>query len=116
MTESTPSKPRLKELMDALYHKVADRWELIGVFLEISRGTLAGIAEKCRDDPHRCLVKMLDTWLEQIHPPASWAAMIEAVEFLGEEQLGRDLKEKYMHVIASSVAVQQSQHSHISSL
>jgi len=59
---------------------------------------------------------MLDAWLEQIHPPASWGAMIEAVEFLGEEQLERDLKEKYMHVTSSSSAVQQSQRAHISSL
>jgi len=96
VTDNALRKPRLKDLMNALYHKVADRWELIGVFLEISRGTLAGIAERCRDDPHRCLVKMLDTWLEQIHPPASWANVIEAVEFLGEEQLGKELRDKYM--------------------
>ena len=95
VTGSAPSKPRLKDLMDALYHKVADKWELIGVFLEISRGTLAGIAEKCRDDPHRCLVKMLDTWLERTHPSASWATIVEAVEFLGEEQLGRELRDKH---------------------
>ena len=101
MTDNAVGKPRLKDLMNALYHKVADRWELIGVFLEISRGTLAGIAEKCRDDPHKCLVKMLDTWLEQIHPPASWASIVEAVEFLGEEQLGRELRDKYMHVTFS---------------
>jgi len=102
--------------MDALYHKVADKWELIGVFLKISRGTLASVAEKCRDDPHRCLVKMLDTWLEQIHPPASWATIIEAVEFLGEEQLGRELKDKYMQETSSHLAVQKSQPTHISSL
>ena len=44
-------KPLLKNLTDALYHKVADKWKVIGIFLEISRGTLSGIAEKCRDDP-----------------------------------------------------------------
>lgn len=30
------SKPTLKELMNALYHKVADRWKVIGVHLQIS--------------------------------------------------------------------------------
>jgi len=83
--------------MGALYHKVADRWELIGVHLEIPSGTRAVIAEKCKHDPQRCLMKMLEIWLEQIHPPASWATIIEAVEFLGEEQLGRELREKYTH-------------------
>ena len=81
--------------MDALYHKVAEKWKVIGVLLEIPKGKLAGITEKYRDDPHRCLVEMLDTWLERVHPPPTWTAIIEAVEFLGEEQLGKELREKY---------------------
>ena len=60
-TERTPSKPQIKDLMDALYHKVADKWRTIGLYLEIPKGKLAGIAEKCQDDPHRCLVAMLET-------------------------------------------------------
>ena len=96
MTGSAPGKPRLKDLMDALYHKVADKWKMIGVLLEILKGTLAGIAEKYPHDPHKCLLEMLETWLERIHPPASWAAIVEAVEFLGEEQLGRELREKHI--------------------
>ena len=31
---------------------------------------------------------MLETWLERVDPPTTWATIIEAVEFLGEEQLG----------------------------
>ena len=46
-------------------------------------------------DPHRCLVKMLETWLERVDPPTTWATIIEAVEFLGEEQLGKELRENY---------------------
>ena len=94
-TERTSSKPQLKDLMDALYHKVADKWKMIGVLLEIPKGKLAGIAEKYQRDPHNCLVEMLETWLERVHPPATWAAIIDAVEFLGEEQLGQELRDKY---------------------
>ena len=81
--------------MDALYHKVADKWKMIGVRLDIPMGKLAGIAEKFQRDPHICLVEMLETWLERVDPPATWAAIIDAVEFLGKEQLGKELKEKY---------------------
>ena len=87
--------PKLKDLMDALYHKVADKWKMIGVLLEIPKGKLAGIAEKYRGDPHKSLVEMLETWLERVDPPVTWAAIIDAVEFLGEEQLGKELREKY---------------------
>ena len=95
MTGITPSKPQLKDLIDALYHKVADKWRMIGILLEIPKGKLASIAEKYRGDPRTCLLGMLVTWLEQVDPPATWAAIIEAMEFLGEEQLGKELREKY---------------------
>ena len=94
-TEKPPIKPKLKDLMDALYHKVADKWKMIGLYLEIPKGKLAGIAENFQRDPHSCLVEMLETWLERVHPPATWAAIIEAVEFLGEEKLGEELREEY---------------------
>ena len=93
--ETKPTEPELKDLMNALYHKVADKWKMIGVLLEIPKGKLASIAEKYRGDPHKCLVEMLETWLERVDPPATWAAMIDAVEFLGEEQLGEKLRDKY---------------------
>ena len=89
--------PRFEDLIDALYHKVADKWKTIGLYLEIPKGRLADIAEKCQDDPQRGFAIVLETWLERVHPPATWAAMIEAVEFLGEDQLGRELREKYLH-------------------
>ena len=91
----TLSKPRLKDLMDALYHKVADKWRMIGIYLKIPMGKLLGIAEKFQRDPQICLVEMLETWLEQVDPPATWTAIIEAVEFLGEEQLAKELREQY---------------------
>ena len=81
--------------MNALYHKVADKWKVIGLYLEIPKGKLAHIAEKCQDDPHSCFVEVLETWLERVHPPPTWTAIIEAVEFLGEEQLGNQLRVKY---------------------
>ena len=94
-TERKPTKPQLKELIDALYHKVADKWKMIGVLLEIPKGKLAGIAEKYQSDPHKCLVEMLETWLERVHPQVTWTAIIDAVEFLGEEELGKELRDKF---------------------
>ena len=81
--------------MNALYHRVADKWKMIGVLLEIPKGKLATIAEKNQVDPHKCLVEMSETWLERVDPPATWTAIVDAVEFLGEEQLGKELRDKY---------------------
>ena len=38
---------------------------------------------------------MLEVWLKRVDPPPTWLAIIEAVEFLGEQQLGRELRIKY---------------------
>ena len=81
--------------MDALYHIVADKWELIGVYLHLSMATLKAIAAERQHDPHKCLIGMLEVWLKRLDPPPTWSAIIEAVEFLGEEKLARELKEKY---------------------
>ena len=81
--------------MNALYHKVADKWKMIGLFLEIPKRKLADITAQYPDDPHFCLVQVLEIWLDQVHPPPTWTAIIDAVEFLGEERLGRELREKY---------------------
>jgi len=83
--------------VDVLYHKVADKWKTIGLYLKIPDRKLSGIAEKYPHDPHKCLVEMVETWLERVHPPATWDAIAEAVGFLGEDQLGRELREKYLH-------------------
>ena len=88
----------MKDLIGALYHRVADKWKVIGIRIEFPMGTLSGIAERCRDEPHNCLVEMLSMWLERVDPPPTWTAIIEAVEFLGEKQLGKELRDKYCQI------------------
>ena len=70
--------------------------ETIGVNLEIPEGTLNTIAA---DYPHKsedCLLEMLKEWLkQQVDPPPSWTVIIDAVEYLGDKQLGKELREKY---------------------
>ena len=85
----------MKDLMDALYNKVAAKWEHIGIYLHLPMAALKAIAEEHQRDPHKCLIGMLEVWLKRVDPSPTWSAIIEAVEFLGEEQLGKKLKEKY---------------------
>ena len=84
----------MKKLTTALYHKVASKWKVIGVQLKIS--DLASIEANHSGDPHLCLVEMLEVWLRRVDPPPTWTAIIEAVEFLGEEQLGKELRQNYI--------------------
>ena len=96
---ASESKPKLKDLMDALYHKVASKWKLIGIQLEIPEGMLATTTERKMGDPQQCLVEMLEWWLKRVDPPATWSAIADAVEFLGEEQLASGLRQKYCQLV-----------------
>lgn len=37
----------------------------------------------------------LQVWLKQTHPPPSWTSIIDALEFLKEEHLAKELREQY---------------------
>ena len=69
-------KPEMENLIDVLYHKVADKWKRIEVLLEIPKGTLLRIADKHQHGPCNCVLEMLETWLERVHPPPTWAAIM----------------------------------------
>ena len=88
-------KPELKDLTGAL-DKVADKWKRLGVHLGIPVTTLDTIAA---DHPHKsqdCLLEMLKEWLkQQVNPPSTWGNIIDAVERLGDMQLGRELIQQY---------------------
>ena len=88
--------------MNALL-KVRDQWKKIGLHLKIPNEKLEVITEK--NDPYTCLVDLLYTWLKQVDPAPTWTAIIEAVEFLGEEQLGKELRKKYSGEHMNNAAV-----------
>ena len=81
--------------MNALYHTVADKWEPIGIYLHLPMATLRTIAAEHQHDPHKCLIGVLEVWLKRVDPPPIWFAIIEAMEFLGEERLAERLRKKY---------------------
>ena len=94
----TGNKPELKELMHALLNKVANKWKFIGMYLGIPMGTLNTLEVKCRNDPNQCLMEMLGSiWLQRVNPPPTWDAIIQAIEFLGDEQLASDMRSHYCH-------------------
>ena len=71
------------------------KWKMLGVRLGVEE-RLDSIEENCKQDSKKCLLEMLQTWLKRVEPPPTWATIIDAVEFLEEEQLGKDLRKKYL--------------------
>lgn len=81
--------------MEELYFTVASEWFPIGTFLEISDGELNTFAQRCHDDPQKCLIAMLNTWLHRTNPPASWSDIASAVQFIGKSDIAQQIRRKY---------------------
>ena len=90
-----PVKPALKDLMKELYTTSSDKWENIGIFLEIEQGKLDAIKAAENQVPQNCLREMLKIWLKRVSPPPSWSAIAEAIELLGDQNLAHRLKTNY---------------------
>ena len=89
------SKPELKDLTGAL-NNMADKWMRLGIRLGIQKETLDTIEADHHHNSQNCLIEMLNTWLRrQVNPPPSWANIVDAVEFLGDKQLGKELRKEY---------------------
>ncbi len=87
--------PVLREL-----HEVRAKWELIGLGLQISPGTLEAIKRQHHDDPQYCLMEVLKEWLKSLRGP-SWEVMTDVLSdrTIGAERLSRDLRTKFgIHV------------------
>ena len=98
-SKECPDKPELKlELKDltCALNNMADEWMTLGVQLGIQKSELNGIEIKCQHNPKRCLLEMLDMWLkQQVDPPPSWTDIVDAVESLGNNQLGEELRKRH---------------------
>ena len=87
-------KPELKDLLKELYNK-ASEWINIGVFLGVDTGRLNAIRIAENHIPQNCLREMLMIWLMRVSPPPSWAAIADAIEVLGDQNLADQLRTKY---------------------
>ena len=82
--------------MTGALNNMADKWMRLGIHLGIPKEMLDTIAVNCYHNAQNCLVEMLNTWLrQQVDPPPSWVNIVDAVESLGDKQLGKELRMKY---------------------
>ena len=88
-------KPTLKYLMKELYPKSSDKWEDIGIELEVDDGLLVHIRTDYSGDSKKCLREILRIWLKRVDPPPSWDTIANAIDDVGDEELAAQLRSKY---------------------
>ena len=86
----------MRDILKELYHsKAADKWEDIGIMLGIKPSELDAIKSAENRIPQSCLREMFKLYIQKDSPPPSWAAIVEALEFVGEVTLAAQIKFKY---------------------
>lgn len=88
-------KLMLKYLMRELHPKVSDKWEDIGVELEVDDDRLVQIRTQFPGDNKRCLREMIREWLKANNPPPSWEAIAQVMDDMKENELATHLRSKY---------------------
>ena len=88
------SVPTLKLLHKELYKK-ADKWEDIGIQLDIDVDLLEKVKSENNGDSKNCLREILKILVKKEDLQPSWIDIVEALECLDEEELAQQLKAKY---------------------
>ena len=88
------SVPTLKLLQKELY-KIADKWEDIGIQLDIDDDLLVKVKSDNHGDSKNCLREMLRIWVKKVDPQPSWTDLAEALKVLEEDEVTQRLKDKY---------------------
>ena len=88
------SVPTLKLLHRELY-KIADKWEDIGIQLDIDVKLLDKVNSENGGDSKKCLKEMLKMLVNNEDLQPSWTDLVEALWYLEEEALAQQLKDKY---------------------
>ena len=95
LAASQPQPPTLKRVHRELYKTVANKWEDIGIQLDIDDGQLAKVKADNPGESGSCLREMLRIWLKKVNANPSWRDLVEALTCLGEEKLAQQLEDKY---------------------
>ena len=71
--------PKIRELLCKVASRATDKWELIGLDLEIEQHQLNTISQSHPRNAIRCYSEVFSLWQRKADPPFTWATIIEAL-------------------------------------
>ena len=69
---------------------------MIGLYLGIESDFLDVIRINNNGDINHCFVKLLTLWLKRADPPATWLALIEALEGIDNDMVAERIRSTYI--------------------
>ena len=73
--KKAPSKKEVLKLLN----DIRDRWNIIGIALEVQSATLGTLNQSRKSDDLK-LVDVIGAWFENQNPPVTWKTLIDAIE------------------------------------
>ena len=85
--------PKLTELLDKVAANARDKWERVGLQLNIEDHQLTAISMSLQDTMD-CYKKVFSLWERRRDPPFTWATIIDALRApcVEEDKLASDLE------------------------
>ena len=95
MSDAKP--PELRVLLNELVD-VRRKWYDIGIQLNIPDEILEDISSACKDDYSLALRRLMQHWLKEIEPRATWADLVKALRAraVNEQNLAKNLEERFV--------------------
>ena len=69
---------------------MASKWDLFGVKLEVPYKELNVIRSDCGQDARRCMMKMMEWWLDNDLEP-KWSTIVQALAKIGKRNLAYEI-------------------------
>ena len=91
------TRPKRQDLLNKVAAKTRDKWEEIGLQLNIDLSHIRSISRS--HGAIRCYAEVFDVWEKSGSPPYTWATIIDALRapIVGEYQLAHELQEWLTH-------------------
>lgn len=83
--------PKLKDLLNKVAAKCENKWELVGIQLDLEPSKLGSFK---RDSCIHCFKEVFQLWEKKGDPPYTWDTIIDVLnaDSIGENSLANDLK------------------------
>ena len=94
---SLQNPPKISDLLNKVAAEVLNKWEILGLQLELEYVQLETISNKHQDNSLR-FAGVFELWQKRGSPPYTWATIIDALrtKIVGEVQLAYELEQWVM--------------------
>ena len=83
------------ELMRKVASRATDKWEMIGLELDIEQHQLNTIAQSCPQDAVHRFSKVFKLWQDQADPPFTWLTIVRVLRspIVRENSLAQEIED-----------------------